>query len=62
MKAKLKSKTSKDYPDILTKLDGFFTFVFAFKVKGKKYYEPFDKNWPSSRPIRESDLEFLEDR
>ncbi len=57
MKAKLKSKTQIDYPDILTRLTGYFLFVFAYKIEDEKYYEPFDKNWPSSTPIRESDLE-----
>lgn len=57
MKAKLKSKTIKEYPDVLVRLSGFYNFVFAYKVNNEKYYEPKDKNWPSSTPIRESDLE-----
>ncbi len=58
MKAKLKPKTSIDYPDILVNLNGYFEFFLAFEnSKGELYFKPVDKNWPSSTPIRESDLE-----
>jgi len=57
MKAKLKNKTSKEYLDKLVKLEGYFEFEFAYRIN-EDYYEPIDKNFPSSKPIKESDLEF----
>lgn len=58
MKAKLKQKTKISYKDVLCRLTGFYNFKFAFKIGNEKYFEPIDMNWPSSTPIRESDLDF----
>ena len=39
-----------------------FNFEFIFTINGKKKYEPVDIKFPSSNPVSESDLEFIEEK
>ena len=60
MKAKLKNETSKDYPQRLVELEGFFEFesIKDSDDINTDMFAPIDKNFPSSTPIIKSDLEF----
>ncbi len=59
MKARLKPRPSKNYADILIRLEGYFNFKYAYQIEnGDVYLAPVDKNWPSSTPVIETDLMF----
>ncbi len=64
VKAKFKPEKPEGFPQTVIEQclnDRVFKFKYAYDLVTIKFFEPIDKNFPSSVPVNEHDLEIIKE-